>query len=100
MKILRIDGIEYKMENKIYERVVEKRRIELCELQNKYKLIERENSKLKSKNFTKEMELNHLKEKIKDIIFQLEHNPRPSAENRDKYIIKQLNYLLNGGKNE
>lgn len=41
-----------------------------------------------------EDELLQLKEEIKSIIFQLEHNPRENSENRDKYIIKQLKELL------
>lgn len=35
-----------------------------------------------------------LEKGIKNIIFQLEHNPRENAENRDKYIIEQLKLLL------
>ena len=35
-----------------------------------------------------------LKEEIKSIIFQIEHNPRENSENRDKYIIEQLKELL------
>ena len=35
-----------------------------------------------------------LKQGIKDIIFQLEHNPRTNAETRDKYIIDELKKLL------
>lgn len=41
-----------------------------------------------------EDELLQLKEEIKSIIFQLEHNPRENSENRDKYIIEQLKELL------
>ncbi|MBO7695233.1 MAG: hypothetical protein J6T10_21635 [Methanobrevibacter sp.] len=39
-------------------------------------------------------ENNELKEGIKNIIFQLEHNPRENAETRDNYIIEQLKKLL------
>ena len=41
-----------------------------------------------------EDECYELKEGIKDIIFQLEHNPRTNAEIRDKHIIEQLQRLL------
>lgn len=42
-----------------------------------------------------EDEIYQLKEGIESIIYQLEHNPRTNAETRDKYIIQQLNNLLN-----
>ena len=41
-----------------------------------------------------EDEIYKLKEGIRNIIFQLKHNPRENAENRDKYIIEQLQKLL------
>lgn len=57
------------------------------------------NIKLKEKNYELEDKIYILEEGIENIIYQIEHNPRSSAENRDKYIVKQLNDLLNGGKN-
>lgn len=80
---------------------------ELLQIEKYYKKYKKdyqneieENIKLKEKNYELEDKIYILEEGIESIIHQIEHNPRPSAENRDKYIIKQLNDLLNGGKND
>lgn len=79
---------------------------ELLQIEKYYKKYKKdyqneieENIKLKDNNYELEDKIYILEEGIESIIYQIEHNPRPSAENRDKYIIKQLNDLLNGGKN-
>lgn len=80
---------------------------ELLQIEKYYKKYKKdyqneieENMKLKEKNYELEDKIYILEEGIESTIYQLEHNPRLSAENRDKYIIEQLNDLLNGGKNE
>ena len=79
---------------------------ELLQIEKYYKKYKKdyqneikENIKLKEKNDKLEDKIYILEEGIESIIYQLEHNPRVFAETRDKYIIEQLNDLLNGGKN-
>lgn len=49
---------------------------------------------LDTKYYFTSQKLDNTQKEIEKIIYQLEHNPRTNAEIRDKYIIEQLQRLL------